>query len=131
MFKSMRFLFLILVTIASIVLGPVTTVKALTVPAEINMSFTPIAIVSGGASKLRITIYNSNVNNLTAASWTDNLLSIQPGLSISNPINLVNTCGALADVTDIGGGALNAGDTSRKLINGTDPRKIGGTPRRC
>ncbi|MBK8780376.1 MAG: sortase [Anaerolineales bacterium] len=131
MFKSMRFLFLILVTIASIVLGPITTVKALTFPAEINMSFTPIAIVSGGASKLRITIYNSNVNNLTSASWTDNLLSIQPGLSISNPHNLVNTCGALADVTDSGGGALNAGDTSIKLINGTVPRKIGGTPGRC
>ena len=131
MFKSMRFLFLIFVTIASLVLGPITSVKALTYPAEINMSFTPIAIVSGGVSKLRVTIYNSNVNNLTSASWTNNLLSIQPGLSISNPPNIVNTCGVVADVTDGTGGVLNAGDTSLRLNNGTVPPKVGGTPGRC
>lgn len=126
MFKSMRFLFLIFVTIASLVLGPVTSVKALTVPAEINKSFTPIAIVSGGTSKLRVTVYNPNVNPLTSASWTDNFPA---GITVANPVVVTQTCAGT--ITDAANAPIAAGSTSLKLTAGTVPAQVGSTPGRC
>ena len=93
MIKSMRFLFLIFVTVGSLVLGPVTPAYALTYPADINKSFTPISIRSGGTSRLRVTVYNPNANPLTSVAWLDDLIAVQPGLSFANPPNVVQTCG--------------------------------------
>jgi len=129
--QSIRALLLTSALILFLILAPVMTVYALTVPAEINKSFTPIAIVSGGTSTLRVTIYNLNANPLTDASWTDDLVGVQPGLSVADPPNVVNTCGVVVDVTDGGGGALEAGDTSIMLSNGTVPAQVSGFPGDC
>jgi len=77
--------------------------RVVTVPAEINKSFTPISIVSGATSKLRVTVYNLNANELTNTSWTDNMPA---GITVTAPLNVTHTCGAGASVTDGAGGAL-------------------------
>src|SRR5688500_17869905 len=92
-------------------------------PAEINKSFTPISIASGGVSRLRVTIFNPNPFQLTNASWTDNLVGVQPGISIANPVNLSNSCGG--SVTAVPGG------TSLSLSGGTVPAQVGTTPGSC
>ena len=129
MIKSMRFLFLIFVTVGSLVLGPVTPAYALTYPADINKSFTPISIRSGGTSRLRVTVYNPNANPLTSVAWLDDLIAVQPGLSFANPPNVVQTCAGT--VTDGSGGTVDAGDTSLRLTGGTVPRLAGGKPGSC
>jgi len=92
-------------------------------PAEINKSFTPISIAAGGISRIRITIFNPNAFQLTNASWTDNLVGVQPGISIANPVNLSNSCGGT--VTAVAGG------TSLSLSGGTVPAQVGATPGSC
>ncbi len=129
MFKSMRILFLIFVTVASLVLGPVTPAKALTYPADINKSFTPISITSGETSRLRVTVYNPNANDLTSVAWLDDLTAVQSGLSIANPPNVDQTCAGT--VTDGSLGTVDAGDTSLRLTGGTVPPLSGGTPGSC
>ena len=76
MLRSLRFLFLILVTIASLVLGPVTPVQSqvATLPAEINKQFTPLQIDAGGTSVLRISIFNPNTFQLTDVAFVDDLV---------------------------------------------------------
>jgi LPXTG-site transpeptidase (sortase) family protein len=124
---SWRILIISSTLLLSLILAPVTTVYAITVPAEINKSFNPIAIVSGGTSTLRVTVYNLNQNPLTSANWTDNLPA---GITIENPPNLVNTCGGT--VTEAGGGSLDPGDTTFQLNNGTVPaQNPNGTPGEC
>lgn len=130
MLKSLRFVLLALVMTGSLFLGPVSTVHALTYPAEINKSFTPISITSGGTSILRVTVYNPNTNPLTNASWVDNLIGVQPGLSIANPPNATTTC-AGGTVTDGGGGTVDPGDTSIRLTGATIPAQVGSTPGSC
>lgn len=129
MLKSFKLLVLVLVLTGSLFLGPVTTVRALTHPAEINMSFTPISIASGGTSRLRVTIYNPNSNDLTSAGWLDDLIGVQPGLSIANPPNVVQTC--TGTITDGSGGSVDPGDTSIRLTNGTVPGQVGLNPGSC
>lgn len=129
MSRSFQYLFLVLMLIASVFFGPVTSVKALTYPAEINMSFTPISIASGGTSRLRVTIYNPNTNDLTSAGWLDNLIGVQPGLRIANVPNVVQTCSGT--VTDSGGGTVDPGDTSIRLTGGTVLGQVGSTPGSC
>ncbi|MEJ2448773.1 MAG: hypothetical protein P8Y37_12655, partial [Anaerolineales bacterium] len=106
---------------------PAIIVFAATVPAEINLSFTPIAIVSGGTSTLRISVYNLNANPLTNATWTD----VFPlGMSVADPPNLSQSCGGT--VTDGSDGTLEVGDTSLKLTNGTVPeQQPSGLPGEC
>ena len=133
MSKSLRFLILSIVLIVSVALFPVTSASASTFPAQINQSFTPIAIVAGGTSALRITIYNINTNQLTGATWQDDLSGVQPGLSLAAPLTVTNTCGGPTDVTMIGGGALAAGATTLQLSNGTVPAYdvVSGIPGSC
>ncbi|MFL7869661.1 MAG: SdrD B-like domain-containing protein, partial [Anaerolineales bacterium] len=91
------------------------------------MSFTPIAIASGGTSTLRISVYNLNANPLTNATWTDTFPS---GMTVADPPNMSQTCGGT--VTDGSGGALEVGDTSLKLTNGTVPeQQSSGLPGEC
>ncbi len=91
--------------------------------AQMNKSFTPIDILPGGTSVLRVTIFNPNTFPLTNASWTDNLQGLMPGLFVDNPPGIVNTCG----------GTFNpaANDTSITLTGGTVPQQVGGTPGSC
>lgn len=129
MIRSIRSFFIALFLALSLLLGQVSPAQALTYPAEINKSFTPISITSGGTSRLRVTIYNPNSNALTSAGWLDNLIGVQPGLSIANPPNVVQTCSGT--VTDGGGGSVDSGDTSIRLTGGTVPGQVGSTPGSC
>jgi LPXTG-site transpeptidase (sortase) family protein len=113
------------VLIVSILLTPGETAAAqvLSFPAEMNKSFSPISIASGGVSRLSVAIYNPNAFTLTNASWTDNLIGIQPGLTIASPVGLTNSCG--------GSVAAAAGSTNLSLSGGTVPAQVGSTPGSC
>ncbi|MBK7450797.1 MAG: hypothetical protein IPJ47_15840 [Anaerolineales bacterium] len=89
MSRSFQYLFLALVMIGSLFLGPATPAYAASLPAEINQQFTPLQIDAGGTSILRITIFNPNVYGLTSVAWTNNLTT---GLYVA-PGAIVNTCG--------------------------------------
>ncbi|MBT7080588.1 MAG: hypothetical protein HN929_03850, partial [Chloroflexi bacterium] len=111
--------------------GPEAAPAFITVPAEMNKSFTPIAITSGGISKLRVTVYNLNGNPLTSATWTDNFPA---GITVADPPNITHTCdgSGTAIITDGADGALEAGDTSLKLANGEVPAQApSGVPGDC
>src|SRR5512141_3136789 len=92
-------------------------------PAQMNKSFAPLHIEPAGISRLEVTVYNPNSFDLTSASWTDNLVSIQPGISIANPPNISNTCG----------GSVTAapGSTTLSLTGGTVAPQVGATPGSC
>lgn len=117
--------FLVGVLIVSILLNPGTTVAAqvLSFPAEMNKSFSPISIASGGVSRLNVTIYNPNAYQLTNASWTDNLIGVQPGLAIASPVGLTNSCG--------GSVTAAAGSTTFSVNGATVPAQLGITPGSC
>ncbi|MBC7878333.1 MAG: sortase [Anaerolineales bacterium] len=103
-----------------------TPVYAISIPAEINKQFTPIFIDAGGVSRLRVSIFNPNTFPLTNASWTDNLISQQPGLSIANPANITtNNCGVGSNVSGI------PGSTTLSLTNAIVPAQVGATPGEC
>jgi len=88
--------------------------------AEINKQFNPISISPGDISRLSVSIYNANSFELTNASWTDNLVAVQPGLYIANPPNISTTdCGDTPEVTAV------AGSTILSLANATVPAKVG------
>ena len=95
----------------------------LSFPAEINKSFSPIAIIAGQTSRLSVTIFNPNTFQLINAVYADNLVGVQPGISIANPVNLTNTCG----------GSVNAvsGRTTLSLSGGTVPAQAGVSPGSC
>ena len=97
--------------------------QGLSFPAEINKSFTPISIESGGISRLHVTVYNPNSFQLTNAAWTDNLVGVQPGLSIANPANVSNSCGGTVTAAP--------GSTTLSLSGGTVPPQVGVTPGEC
>lgn len=106
----------------------------ITVPAEVNKTFTPIAITTGGTSRLKVTVFNLNANELTDATWTDDFTFNTPnGIKIADPPNIsTQNCGAGATVTDKDGNALQAGDTSLKLTGGTvPPQAQSGAPGEC
>ncbi len=113
------------ILIVSMLVVPVPNAyaQAPTFPAEMNKSFSPISIPAGGISSLHVSIFNPNAFPLTNASWTDNLVSVQPGLVIANPMGLINTCGG--SVTAV------AGSTTLSLSGGTVPPQIGSTPGAC
>jgi len=117
--------FLVGALIVSILLNPGETVAAqvLSFPAEMNKSFSPISIAAGGVSRLNVTIYNPNAFQLINASWTDNLIGVQPGLVIASSVGLTNSCGG--SVTAV------AGSTNFSLSGGTVPAQLGITPGSC
>src|SRR5687768_14628849 len=125
MHKSLLSLLIFSILISSILVVPGSVVHAQgpSFPAEMNKSFTPISIAAGGVSRLRVTIFNPNPFQLTNASWTDNLVGVQPGISIANPVNLSNSCGG--SVTAVSGG------TTLSLSGGTVPAQVGTTPGSC
>ncbi len=120
--KSIKSL-LVVVLIVSILAVPKQTVYAqVSLPAEINKSFSPISIAAGGTSRLSVSIFNPNPFQLTSASWIDNLIGVQSGLTIANPVGLTNTCG--------GSVSASAGSTTLSLSGGTVPARSG-TPGSC
>lgn len=123
MLRPFRSVFLIVVTFVSLVLGPVTSVQAASLPAEINKQFTPLQIDAGGVSTLRISIFNPNTFPLTNVAFIDDLVRVQPGLYVANPVGIVNTCG----------GTVTASPNSTTIIlsGGTVPAQTGPTPGQC
>ena len=124
---------LICLVLASGIFNPVQVVQAaplfqpqaqgLSYPAEINKGFDPISVVAGQVSRLSVTIYNPNSFSLSNAAYTDFLERIQPGIKVSDPVNLFNDCsGAVAAVP--GGNELS-------LSGGIVPPQVGPTPGRC
>lgn len=103
--------------------GQIVKAQGFSFPAQMNKSFTPLHIEPGGISRLQVTVFNPNAFDLTNASWTDNLVSIQPGIRIANPANVSNTCGGT--VTAVPGG------TVLSLNGGTVPKQVGATPGAC
>ncbi|MEJ5224447.1 MAG: hypothetical protein WHV44_08315 [Anaerolineales bacterium] len=116
-------LFVIIAVVFNSFISAVPPARAASLPAEINKQFTPISIDAGGVSVLRVTIFNPNTFPLTNASYTDNLIGVQPGLFIANPAINANTCG----------GTLTAvpGATSFSLSGGSVPAQVGATPGQC
>lgn len=97
--------------------------QVISFPAEVNKEFSPISIAAGGISRLSITIFNPNLFQIDDAAWVDNLIGVQPGISIANPVNLTNTCGGTV--------VAPAGGTSLSLSGGTVPPQVGATPGSC
>ena len=89
-------------------------------PAEINKEFTPIAIASGGISRLSVTIFNPNLFQITNVAWVDNL---PVGIFIANPVNLSDTCNGTV--------VAPAGGISLSLSGGMVPPQVGTTPGSC
>jgi len=116
---------IVVVLIVSILAVPGQTASAQDpfFPAEINKSFSPISIAAGATSRLNVTIFNPNAFQLTNASWTDDLLRVQPGLVIASPVGLTNSCG--------GSVSAPAGGTTLSLSGGTVPVQAGTTPGSC
>jgi len=123
MHKSILFLLVAVLSISMLAIPSQTVYAQISLPAEINKSFSPISIAAGGTSRLRVTIFNPNGFSLTNASWTDNLVGVQPGLSIADPVGLTNTCGG--SVTAV------VGSTTLSLSGGTVPAQSGATPGSC
>ena len=117
--------FLVGTLIVSMLLAPGKTVGAqvLSFPAEMNKSFSLISIAAGGVSRLSVTIYNPNAFQLIDASWTDDLIGVQPGLVIASPIGLTNSCG--------GSVTAAAGATRFSLSGGMVPAQLGIAPGSC
>ena len=97
--------------------------QGITLPAQMNLDFSPLSIAPGATSRLGMSIFNPNVFALTNASWTNNLIANQAGLVIANPADIVNTCG----------GSVTAapGSTTLSLSGGTVPAQNGPTPGSC
>jgi hypothetical protein len=96
----------------SVQAAPDVRPSLITVPAEMNKTFNPIAIAAGSVSKMRVSIFNLNANVLTDATWTDNMPA---GILVNDPPNIVNTCGAVVDVTDMNDNPLIPGANSLKF----------------
>ena len=114
---------LLLVLISSLVFPNSVQALQLSFPAEINKEFSPISITSGEVSRLSVTIFNPNAFQLDNAAWVDNLIGVQPGISIANPVNLTNTCGGTV--------VAPAGGTSFSLTGGSVPPQVGINPGSC
>ena len=107
---ALRFAMLMLFLPASLVWS--SGVMATT---SINTQFTAATIDPGNISKFRITIANTSVVALTAAAVTDNLPA---QITISNPANIVNTCG-FSSVS------ATPGSSQIKLTGGSIPAASG------
>src|ERR1043165_7180999 len=117
--------FLVGTLILSMLVLPDSTsfAQGITLPAQMNLDFSPLSISPGATSRLGVSIFNPNAFALTNASWTNNLISNQPGLVIANPVDIVNTCGGTVTAAP--------GATTFSLSNGIVPAQSGPTPGSC
>src|SRR6266540_2076358 len=112
--------FLVVALIVSFLVSPAQNAYAqgISLPAEINKTFSPISIAAGATSLLRVTIFNPNAFQLTSASWTDNLPT---GITVVGVTS--NTCGGTVTAP--------AGSTTISLSGGIVPAQSGSTPGSC
>ena len=112
--------FLVVALIISFLVSPGQNAYAqgISLPAEINKTFSPISIAAGATSLLRVTIFNPNSFVLTSAAWTDNLPA---GITVVGVT--ANTCGGTVTAP--------AGSTTISLSGGTVPAQSGSTPGSC
>jgi len=117
--KSLKH-FLVVALIVSIFFssGQTASAQGVSLPADMNKTFTPISIAAGGTSVLRVTIFNPNTFQLTNASWTDNMPANIKVVSVAG-----NTCG--------GSVTAAAGSSTISLSGGTVPAQSGSTPGSC
>lgn len=99
------------------------TITTDTYQSEINKSFLPTSILPHGVSTLSITLFNPNPFQLVNASYTDNLIGTQPGLSVGSAGVTGNTCGG--NVTAV------SGSTTISMSGGTIPAKVGSNNGSC
>lgn len=92
-------------------------------PAQMNKSFTPLSIAPGGTAQLQVSIFNPNSFALTDATWTDNLVGVQPGIIIANPPSITTTCGGTV--------TASPGGTTLSLSGGMVPAQSGSNPGSC
>ncbi|HUI89717.1 MAG TPA: hypothetical protein VLX61_13450, partial [Anaerolineales bacterium] len=91
-------------------------------PADVNKSFTPTTIATGGTSQLEIFIYNPNAFELILSNSPAALSDTLPGnVHFASPANATNTCGGIVSIV---------GDTLY-LYGGTVPPAGGGTSGSC
>ncbi len=97
--------------------------QSLSLPAQVNKSFTPISIPAGGTSTLSISIFNPNSFALTLSTtppaWTDDLSVAN--LNFASPAGAATTCGGIVSVVG----------TTLSLIGGSVPAQVGTTPGSC
>jgi hypothetical protein len=103
--------------------GGRASAQIITLPAEVNKGFSPLSIAPGATARLSVTVYNPNLFPIGNTSWTDNLIGVQPGLRIADPVGLTNSCG--------GSVSASPGATTLSLSGGTVPAQTGSTPGRC
>jgi LPXTG-site transpeptidase (sortase) family protein len=91
-------------------------------PAQMNLSFSPISVPAGGISVLSVTIYNPNFFALTLSSlpaaW---YVDFPSGLVFASTPNAQSTCG----------GVVSTSGTRLSLTGGTVPAKSGITNGEC
>ena len=122
---ALHFAVLCLILFIQVDFLPIQAVQAqsISLPAQINKSFTPISIPAGGTSTLSISIFNPNSFALTLSAtppaWTDDLSAT--GLSFATPAGTTTTCGGI--VTAVG--------STLSLIGGSVPAQAGTTPGSC
>jgi LPXTG-site transpeptidase (sortase) family protein len=95
--------------------SPVMAQTIISYPATMNKSFSPIAIVPGQVSRLKVTVFNPNLFALTLGTpgWTDTLPA---GVKFSNPLNFTTNCT---------GGTLSATGNVLSISGGSVPAKVG------
>lgn len=90
--------------------------ETISLPAQVNLEFTPITIPSGGTSLLSISIYNPNAFALILSNSPAALTNTLPnGVTFASPANASTTCG----------GTISIIGTTLSLIGGTVPAKVG------
>jgi hypothetical protein len=118
MHKSILSLLVAVLLVTILAVPNQTAYAQVSIPADINKTFTPISIDPGGTSRLRVTIFNPNSFQLTNAAWTDNMPSQITVVGIVS-----NSCG--------GNVTANAGSSTISLSGGTVPAQSGSTPGEC
>ncbi len=133
MFRRISAAVIVALTINSLIV-PVSPAHAdgVSIPAQINKSFSPLSIVVGATSVMSVTIYNPNSFQLDNAAWVDNLVGVQPGLFIANPAGVTLDDNNTPD-THCGSPTVTAvpGGTSISLSGGTVPPQVGVNPGSC
>lgn len=96
--------------------------NGVSIPTQMNKSFTPTSIPAGSISTLSVNIYNPNffplVLSTVPAAWTDTLPA---GVTFANPADPTTTCG----------GTVSMVGQTLSLIGGTVPAKVGDTFGEC
>ena len=95
--KILKVCFMVIAIAGLFLISPFLKVKAdvqaQSYNATLSKSFNPATI--GRMEKTRLSVVVTNPNNfiLDSVSWSDDLVSVQPGLRVATPANIVENCG--------------------------------------